>query len=295
MSVARQVANEWHPSGKLGVDIAYKEGAEAVSSSCVIEFQNQHCFQDLIMRSDSEVEAALLNVGAIVIEVCERTIRCDLILGRLKQIVDRNINTSLKILVNTVSSSNLLHLSSFFGRCPIFRLSGSHFPVEVSHHEVHPEEGMPPKNGNTEMEAYYYASVQKVMDLYKNSGSGSGGAGGGILCFLTSSREVKAARHWVSKRAPNAEVFALYDSKDPTTDRKCLRLKTKSNKRKIVFAIDIAETLLVVNGIHHVVDCGHCYCSTFDQSRNTTRLVLAPITKVKAQHRTNCAGVSSPG
>lgn len=73
----------------------------------------------------------------------------------------------------------------------------------------------------------------------------------------------------------SAEVFCLYGKQLPEEQQKAFQPQPKGI-RKIIFATDIAETSLTIDGVRHVVDTGLTKDNIYDTQRNITTLTVPP-------------------
>ena len=70
---------------------------------------------------------------------------------------------------------------------------------------------------------------------------------------------------------------------------------TPEGARKVVFATNIAETSLTIDGIVHVVDTGFCKQNMFDPRTGMESLQVVPVSKASADQRKGRAGRTRPG
>lgn len=69
----------------------------------------------------------------------------------------------------------------------------------------------------------------------------------------------------------DAVVFALYGKQLPEEQQKAFEPQPKGI-RKVIFATDVAETSLTIDGVRHVVDAGLTKDNIFDTQRNISAL-----------------------
>ncbi len=69
----------------------------------------------------------------------------------------------------------------------------------------------------------------------------------------------------------NAVVYSLYGKQLPEEQQDVFK-KLPAGQRKIIFATDVAETSLTIDGIRHVVDSGLTKDTVYDSKRSTTSL-----------------------
>ncbi len=59
-------------------------------------------------------------------------------------------------------------------------------------------------------------------------------------------------------------------------------MKAPDETRKLIFATNIAETSLTIDGIGFVIDCGYVKQKNFNPRTGMDALVVVPISKVQA-------------
>jgi len=106
----------------------------------------------------------------IIDEAHERSLNCDIILGILKKITA--IRPDLKVCVMS-ATLNAEMFSNFFGGCPILRIPGKTFPVELTYL-------------NSPTYDYLTLSIDKAVDIHFNEE-----LDGDILIFLTGAEEIE--------------------------------------------------------------------------------------------------------
>ncbi|ODQ65768.1 P-loop containing nucleoside triphosphate hydrolase protein [Nadsonia fulvescens var. elongata DSM 6958] len=65
--------------------------------------------------------------------------------------------------------------------------------------------------------------------------------------------------------------------------------------RKVIFATNIAETSITIDGIYYVVDPGFVKVNAWDPKLGLDKLVITPISKAQANQRKGRAGRTGPG
>jgi len=122
---------------------------------------------------------------------------------------------------------------------------------------------------------------------------------GDILVFLTGSEECEQARKLCleklqvmlkrGKKMASMMLYALYGTQDPSSQSKVFEILPKDT-RKLIFATNIAETSLTIDGVGFVVDCGYVKQKQYNPRTGMDALVVVPISKVQAIQRTGRAG-----
>ncbi|KAM4809399.1 ATP-dependent RNA helicase DHX29 isoform 2-T2 [Rhinophrynus dorsalis] len=91
-----------------------------------------YCTTGILLRKLQE-DSLLKNISHIIVdEVHERTVQSDFLLIILREILRKRSDLHLVLMSATVDSEKF---SSYFTHCPIIRISGRTFPVEVFHLE----------------------------------------------------------------------------------------------------------------------------------------------------------------
>jgi HrpA-like RNA helicase len=175
--------------------------------------------------------------------------------------------------------------SKYFMNAPVLQIPGRLYPVEIEYSQ---QKLSPTSN-------YLDEVIKKALQIHQSTRSDSGD----ILCFLTGQDEVIKAREKCAtliqkQKFSPAISLSLYGKQLPE-EQNLVFEKSPPNTRKIVFATDVAETGLTIDGIRHVVDCGLCKESTYDPIRNVTVLSVQRICQSSAIQRAGRAGRTAPG
>jgi ATP-dependent helicase HrpB len=95
---------------------------------------------------------------------------------------------------------------------------------------------------------------------------------GDILVFLPGVREIDRAVDSLGSIGEDIVVHKLHGQIDPAAQRLAVR-RDPQQRRKIIFATNIAETSLTIDGVRIVIDSGLARRARFDQPAGVTRLV----------------------
>ena len=126
---------------------------------------------------------------------------------------------------------------------------------------------------------------------------------GDILAFLTGfdecERAVKMCHQKLVELAEESDlapmiIVALYGSQTAAQQANAF-LQTPANHRKVVFATNIAETSLTVDGVGYVIDAGLVKQKQFNPLTGMDSLVVVNISKVQAVQRAGRAGRTREG
>lgn len=220
----------------------------------------------------------------IIDEAHERSLNCDIILGILKEIT--KIRPDLKVCVMS-ATLNAEMFSDFFGKCPILRIPGKTFPVELNYLSAPTYD-------------YLTLSIDKAVDIHFNED-----LDGDILIFLTGAEEIEKCVEMINEKIKNLgeyldeddlkkyiSVLPIYSSLSQAVQDKIF---IESNFRKIIVSTNIAETSLTIPNIKYVVDCGYTKINVYNPFLKIDQLKVVPVSKQQADQRMGRAGRVKPG
>lgn len=287
ISLARRVAFEYS-GGIVRNDsfsyIGYQVGGDRrVNNGCRIEFVTEGVMLERIMKGDME---SFKNVGCIIIdEAHERSITCDLLLGSFKKPDSRWKDL---LIITTSATIDLTFFSEFFNNAPTVQIEGRTFPVDIIYQPVGDESDL------------QFSVMQCALQIHLNCKSSPGD----VLCFLPGLEDISNAKAMFERelrkiqRTPglmDAKVFTLYGKQDPDKQAEVFEKLDSSTKRKIIFATDVAETSITIDGVVYVVDSGVKKEIVFDAERNISSLKINSISKSSAIQRAGRCGRTQPG
>jgi ATP-dependent helicase HrpB len=219
----------------------------------------------------------LAGIGAVILdEFHERSLHTDIAAALLRE-VRQTVRDDL-ILIVMSATLEAEPVSRFLGGCPILRVEGRTFPVEITYRGV--------VAGSARTSAWERTADAIVETV--NSG------GGDVLAFLPGVGEINrtASRLDAVARERDLIVLPLHGSLPAEEQTRALR---PSSKRKIVLATNIAETSLTIDGVDTVVDSGLARIAGYDPQRGLDRLDLKQISKASAKQRAGRAGRTRAG
>ena len=117
---------------------------------------------------------------------------------------------------------------------------------------------------------------------------------GDLLVFLPGVREIDRAFDALGSCGPDIVVHKLHGQVDPVAQRLAVR-PDDQGRRKVIFATNIAETSLTIDGVRVVIDSGLARRARFDQAAGVTRLVTERASLSAATQRAGRAARQQAG
>ncbi|CAH8524978.1 unnamed protein product [Dicrocoelium dendriticum] len=274
MSVARRVAEEMRT--RLGDQVGYAIRFEdCTSPSTLIKYMT-----DGILLRESLRESDLDPYSAIIMdEAHERSLNTDVLFGLLREVVSRRNDLRLLITSATMDADRFAH---FFGDCPVFRIPGRTFPVDIQF-------------SKTTIMDYVDSAVKQAIQVHLASPTD-----GDILIFMPGQEDIEVTCELIAERlgnldeAPPLSILPIY-SQLPSDLQAKIFVKAEDGVRKCVVATNIAETSLTVDGIRYVIDSGYCKLKVFNPKIGMDALQIFPISQANANQRAGRAGRTGPG
>ncbi|XP_058054264.1 ATP-dependent RNA helicase DHX33 [Anopheles bellator] len=278
ITVAKWVAMEMGTS--LGELVGYTVRFEDMTSqNTQIKYMT-----DGILCREALSDRQLRNYNVIILdEVHERTVATDILLGIVKKAQQTRAAKRLPPLKVIIMSATMDcdHFASYFSDCPIVYLQGRTYQVKVYQmvEKIH----------------YIEACLKTVVEIHQKHPPGD------ILVFLTGQEEIDAT---VNKMRRLAKIFssdltklAIYPmyAALPQTQQLDVFNPAPSNVRKVIFATNIAETSITINGIRYVIDCGRAKVRSYDPITGLDMLKVSWISQAQAHQRTGRAGRITDG
>uniref|UniRef100_A0A7S0USN5 RNA helicase n=1 Tax=Polytomella parva TaxID=51329 RepID=A0A7S0USN5_9CHLO len=288
VTVAHRVAEE--RGCVVGEDVGYSVRFEDRSSSRTkIKYLTdgtllRECLDDPFLSRYSVV---------ILDEAHERSLDTDILFGVLKRVMDRRFHVkpapdatdSLKIVVTSATLDDE-KISAYFHDCPVVRVPGRCFPVDV----VYATEDHVSKD-------YAAAAVDTALQIHVAQPPGD------ILIFLTGQAEIESSCQNLRKSIATLPagtagpllVLPLYASQSPEQQLQVFAPPPAPDVRRCIIATNVAETSLTVHGVVYVIDTGVVKQKRYVVAAAMDSLEVVPISRVAAAQRAGRAGRTQPG
>lgn len=274
VSVSKRVAEEF--GCKLGAEVGYTIRFEDNTSP-------QTCIKymtDGMLQREALLDPVMSKYSVIMLdEAHERTVATDVLFGLLKKAAQKRPDLKVIITSATLDSAKF---SEYFCQCPVINIPGKTFPVEVLYSQ------------NPQMD-YIESALEAVMEIHINE------AAGDILVFLTGQDEIDSCCEILYQRVKTLGdsigellILPVYSALPSEVQSKIFE-PTPEGTRKVVFATNIAETSITIDGIYYVIDPGFAKMNTFNPRIGMEQLVVSPISQAQANQRKGRAGRTGPG
>ncbi|RAQ53856.1 pre-mRNA-splicing factor ATP-dependent RNA helicase PRP43 [Aspergillus flavus] len=283
MSVAQRVAAELDV--KLGEEVGYSIRFEDMTSpkTCL-----KYMTDGMLLR-EAMNDHNLNRYSTIILdEAHERTMATDVLMGLLKEVVQRRPDLKIIIMSATLDAQKF---QRYFNNAPLLAVPGRTHPVEIFY-TPEPEQD------------YVEAAIRTVLQIHATE------ADGDILLFLTGEEEIEDAARKISLEADEMvrevdagplKVYTLYGSLPPHMQQRIFDPAPPPRRpggrpgRKVIVSTNIAETSLTIDGIVYVVDPGFSKQKIYNPRIRVESLLVSPISKASAQQRAGRAGRTRPG
>ncbi|CCD26726.1 DEAH-box ATP-dependent RNA helicase PRP43 NDAI_0I01570 [Naumovozyma dairenensis CBS 421] len=281
MSVAQRVAEEMDV--KLGEEVGYSIRFENKTSNKTIL---KYMTDGMLLREAME-DHDLKRYSCIILdEAHERTLATDILMGLLKQVVQRRPDLKIIIMSATLDAEKF---QRYFNEAPLLAVPGRTFPVELYYTPEFQRD-------------YLDSAIRTVLQIHATEEAGD------ILLFLTGEDEIEDACRKISLEGDQLvrdegcgplSVYPLYGSLPPHMQQRIFEPAPESHNgrpgRKVVISTNIAETSLTIDGIVYVVDPGFSKQKVYNPRIRVESLLVSPISKASAQQRAGRAGRTRPG
>ncbi|MFT6558425.1 ATP-dependent helicase HrpB [Sneathiella sp.] len=229
-----------------------------------------------ILTRKLQQDPELSDTGVLIFdEFHERNLQTDLGLALALQCQDvLREDLKLVIMSATLDTDQVAHLLS---NAPVIKSEGRSYPVETRFLE---------RALKTRLEPALARKIEEICAVEQ----------GDILVFLPGAGEINRTMALLQDYARKDKValYPLYGTLSQKDQDKAL-FPDPDGRRKIVFATDIAETSLTIDGVHIVVDAGLARMPRFHPGSGMTRLETKRISRASADQRRGRAGRQAPG
>ncbi|CAK7203361.1 hypothetical protein SEUCBS139899_006094 [Sporothrix eucalyptigena] len=320
-TVAVRVAEEC--GCEIGKEVGYSIRFEDVTSSATrIKFMT-----DGLLIREALVDPLLSRYSVIMVdEAHERSISTDILLGLLRKI--RRIRPELRIIISsaTLQAEDFLAYFSAVEETSrtgkdssgkqsvtapnaltraeeedeeddnndsaetreqvgsIISLEGRTYPIDILYLD-------------TPAEDYVEKAIRTVLEIHAQEPDGD------VLVFLTGREEIERCVQAVAEAVSSEDELSAKRALLPlpmyaglTADEQMYVFdEAPEDTRKVIFATNIAEASVTINGVVYVVDSGFVKQRAYNSSTGIETLTTTPVSKAAAAQRAGRAGRTKPG
>ncbi len=264
---ARRVAAEL--GEEVGETVGYQVRFEEVSGPQTrLRFVTEGVLTRRLLSDPS-----LQGVGAVVLdEFHERHMETDLALALLKRLQQKRPDLRILVMSATLDAGPVAH---YLGDCPMLRSEGKIFDVFVRHLPYSP---LP-----------LHTQVRNAIELLTAEERT-----GHILIFLPGTAEIRRAMRECESVAHRAgfQMLPLHGNLSPAEQDRVL---SPTRSRKLIFATNVAESSVTIDGVTAVIDSGLARIATYSPWIGLPTLSIARVSQASAQQRAGRAGRTGPG
>ncbi|QEU61742.1 Prp22 [Kluyveromyces lactis] len=274
VSVAKRVAEEM--GCNVGEEVGYTIRFEDETSSRTrIKY-----LTDGMMQREALLDPLMSRYSVILLdEAHERTVATDVLFALLKKAALQRPDLKVIVTSATLDSDKF---SKYFMNCPVLEIPGKTFPVEVLY------------SSKPQMD-YIESALDTTMDIHINEPQGD------ILVFLTGQEEIDTCCEILYERVkaldgtiPELIILPVYSAL-PSEIQSRIFEPTPKGSRKVIFATNIAETSITIDGVYYVIDPGFSKINTYNPRVGMEQLLVSPISQAQANQRKGRAGRTGPG
>lgn len=285
-TIAMRIAEE--VGCEVGKEVGYSIRFEDVTSPST----RIKLLTDGLLIREAMMNPLLPQYSVIMVdEAHERSISTDILLGLLKRVLKRRPDLRIIISSATIQAEDFVKFFSIKEEAEAedeekkvvtLGVQGRSYPIDTFYLE-------------TPAEDYVQRAVKTVIDIHTKEQEGD------ILVFLTGREEIDDAMESVREhldRLPEQTqaLLPLPLYAGLTTEQQMYIFeKTPENTRKVVFATNIAEASVTIDGIVYVVDCGFAKTRVYNPKTGIESLLVTPTSKASAAQRAGRAGRTKPG
>ncbi len=231
-------------------------------------------------------DPTLRGTAAVIIdEFHERHLSADMALAIVRQLQHTSRpDLSLAVMSATMDPHPI---AEFLDHCPIIESQGRQYPVDV---EYLSNSGSRRQRTPLSLDKQVAAAVRRAVMGH----AGSEATAGDVLVFLPGAGEIRRAMDACTDFGARADcdLLPLHGDLPPAEQDRAV---AKGRKRKVIFATNVAETSVTIEGVTCVIDSGLARVAHHSPWSGVPTLRLDPISQASAAQRAGRAGRTAPG
>jgi len=221
-------------------------------------------------------DPALREVAVVLLdEFHERHLQSDLALALLRR-AQQGPRPDLRIAVMS-ATIDPAPVAAFLGDCPIIAAAGRVHPVDLEH------AAQPPRDP---LEREVARALGRLLQS---------GLDGHVLVFLPGAGEIRRAMDACADLAARHDLLLLPLHGALPSAEQDRALASSARRRKVVFATNVAETSLTIDGVAAVIDSGLARIARHDPWSGLGALRVEPVSRASCIQRAGRAGRTRAG
>ncbi len=274
---ARRVAAELgeEVGGIVGYQVRFEE---AVGPRTRLRFVTEGVLTRRLLR-----DPELRGVDAVILdEFHERHLDTDLALALLRRLQDKRPELRLVVMSATLDAGPVARFlgggeSDGSAGCPTVRSAGRAFPLVTEHLPYSAEA----------LETQVCGAVERVLREERE---------GHVLVFLPGAAEIRRAQRACEAitRRFGAVALPLYGELTPEAQDRAVG-PLPGGERKVIFATNVAESSVTIEGVRAVVDSGLARLAAHSPWTGLQTLEVRRVSRASAAQRAGRAGRTGPG
>lgn len=270
--IAARLAATWVARERgeaLGEEVGYQVRFDAC---CAPHTRVRYVTDGLLVRQMLD-DPHLAGVDAVVIdEFHERRLHTDVALALLRHL-QQTTRPDLRLIVMS-ATIDAAPIAAWLGGAAIVAAAGRVHPVEVTHED----------RGDRRLEVAVASAVRRALDQ----------ADGDVLVFLPGAAEIRRAMEACEGMTATRGVELLPLHGDLPLDQQAAAVRAGA-RRRVVFATNVAESSVTVEGVTTVIDSGLVRRARTVPWSGLDEIRVEKISRASAEQRAGRAGRVRPG
>ncbi|MCC2603759.1 ATP-dependent helicase HrpB [Planctobacterium marinum] len=267
-------------ASQLGEAVGQRVGYRVKNEEKVSQFTRLEVVTEGILTRQLQGDPELTDVALVIFdEFHERSVNADLGLMLVKEVMSA-LREDLHCLVMSATIDSDA-ISNYLDSAPVLHCEGRTFPVSVRYQARH----------NKRLQESVWQAAQEVVCIGKNATTNRD-----ILVFLPGQGEINRCIEYFQEKlqTDKCSLLPLYAAL-PLSQQQAALEPDPQGRKKIIFATNIAETSLTIDGIGLVIDSGLERQMIYDAKTGMSRLETGYIAKSSATQRSGRAGRTAEG
>ena len=273
ISLAKRVAAEY--GCRLGEQVGYSVRFDAIKSlnTCILFMTDGMLLREFLNDSKLSKYSIL-----ILDEVHERSLRTDVLLGLILNLINQSSRLKLVLMSATLDKQKLTR----FLKAPITEIPGRSFHISTFY-------------SSQKLKDPINSALITIFQIHQDYDKGD------ILVFLPGQEEILDLEKLVIETAKDLDdghgpiIPIPFYAALSTESQSLVFEKAENGARKVILATNIAETSITIPGISFVIDTGLVKVKEYFPRLGVESLSVVPVSQASANQRKGRAGRTRAG